>query len=189
MRSIYKILAIPFMVLILVFATACVQTPGQPAPAPAPTPEPAPAQTPTPTPIPSPQPLPAPVTEQGTIEFQVTDPPPADVASAIVYLNNIEVHLVSDNASGWITIIEDPPSFDLMQVKREVGDTLCIAGGMPVTLLQAGTPEEVRAETRKLIETVGRDGGYIMAANSVLDESDPELLRVWMEATQEYGVY
>jgi uroporphyrinogen-III decarboxylase len=78
---------------------------------------------------------------------------------------------------------------DLVRVKEVLGDTMCIVGGMPISLLQAGTPEQVREETRKVIETVGRDGGLIMSTNSVLDEADPELVRVWVEATREYGVY
>ena len=65
-----------------------------------------------------------PTVEWGIIEIRVTDPPPADVRSAVVYLQNIEVHKVSDNASnnasdnasGWIPIIGAPPSFDLMDV-------------------------------------------------------------------------
>ncbi len=58
----------------------------------------------------------------GIIEIRVTDPPPADVESAVVWLTNIEVHRVSgnssdsDNASGWIMVLESPSSFDLMEV-------------------------------------------------------------------------
>jgi hypothetical protein len=78
---------------------------------------------------------------------------------------------------------------DLMQLKRELGDVMCIASGMPVSLLQAGTPEQVRAETKKVIETIGRDGGFIMSNNTVLDEADPALVKVWAEATKEFGVY
>lgn len=78
---------------------------------------------------------------------------------------------------------------DLVQVKNVLGDTMCIVGGMPVSLLQTGTPDKVRAETKKIIDTVGQDGGFIMSTNTVLDEADPELVRVWVEATKEYGVY
>jgi uroporphyrinogen-III decarboxylase len=78
---------------------------------------------------------------------------------------------------------------DLAKVKAELGDTMCIAGGMPVSLLQAGTPETVRAETKRIIETIGRDGGFIMSNNTVLDEADPALVRAWVEATREYGEY
>ncbi len=67
---------------------------------------------------------PTPTVEWGIIEIRVTDPPPADVKSAIVYLRNIEVHRVSDNASdnasGWIPIIGAPLSFDLMYPSFDV---------------------------------------------------------------------
>ena len=78
---------------------------------------------------------------------------------------------------------------DLVKVKAELGDSMCIVGGMPISLLQHGTPEQVRAETKKVIETIGQDGGFIMSSSTVLDEADPELVRVWVEATREYGVY
>ena len=60
---------------------------------------------------------------------------------------------------------------------------------MPLSLLQVGTPDQVREYARRLIDEVGRDGGFIMTSNTVLDEADPELLRTWVEFTMEYGVY
>ena len=42
---------------------------------------------------------------------------------------------------------------------------------------------------RLLIETVGRDGGFIMCTNTVLDEAKPELVRVWVDAVREFGAY
>lgn len=78
---------------------------------------------------------------------------------------------------------------DLVRAKALVGDVMCIAGGMPCSLLTAGTPERVQEKTRDLIETVGRDGGFIMCSNTVLDEANPQLLQVWVEATRTYGVY
>ena len=60
----------------------------------------------------------------GIVEIRVTDPPPANVKSALVHLSSIEVHMAgndvsdnsSDNTSGWITVIGAPASFDLMSV-------------------------------------------------------------------------
>jgi uroporphyrinogen-III decarboxylase len=56
-------------------------------------------------------------------------------------------------------------------------------------LLQHGTPEGVRAETKKIIGTVGQDGGFIMSSSTVLDEADPDLVRMWVEATEKSGQY
>ena len=78
---------------------------------------------------------------------------------------------------------------DLVKVKKALGDTMCIVGGMPASLLQSGTPEQVRDETKKIIDAVGQDGGFIMSTNTVLDEADPELVRVWVETTREYGAH
>jgi len=52
----------------------------------------------------------------GIVKILVTDPPPADVKSAFIHLSNIEIHRVSENASRWITVIEEPSSFNLMEV-------------------------------------------------------------------------
>jgi uroporphyrinogen-III decarboxylase len=78
---------------------------------------------------------------------------------------------------------------DLFKVKEVLGDTMCIVAGFPVWLLYAGTPEQIRAHTRKLIEVVGRDGGFIMGPNTSMAEADPERVKVWVDATREYGVY
>ncbi len=78
---------------------------------------------------------------------------------------------------------------DMVRVKEVLKDTMCIVGGMPVSLLQTGTPESVTEYTKKLIDTVGKDGGFIMTASSVLDEANPELVKVWIDVTREYGVY
>ena len=81
-------------------------------------------------------------------------------------------------------------SSDIFKVKEVVGDTMCIMGGMSNSLLAAGSAEEVRALTKELCETVGKGGGYIMS-NGIgeLEGSRPELVKVWVEATKEFGVY
>ena len=78
---------------------------------------------------------------------------------------------------------------DVFCAKEIVGDTLCICGNMPLTLLRAGTPEQIRDYARKLIDVVGKDGGFIMSANTVMDDADPDRVKVWLDFTREYGVY
>jgi len=94
---------------------------------------------------------PEPVVEWGIIELRVTDPPPADVKSAVVFLTNIEVHKVSGNTSGWITILETPSSFDLMDVigvEQVLGSANITAGSftqirMDVTEVTGNTTDGV----------------------------------------------
>jgi Uroporphyrinogen decarboxylase (URO-D) len=79
---------------------------------------------------------------------------------------------------------------DIFRVKEVVGDTMCIVGGMPNSLLKAGPAEEVRAHTKRVCETVGKNGGFIMCTGvGEMAGSDPELVKVWVEATKEYGTY
>jgi hypothetical protein len=78
---------------------------------------------------------------------------------------------------------------DLFKVKEVLGDTMCIIAGFPVSVLHVGTPEQIRALTRELIAVVGEGGGFIMGPSASMAEADPNLVKVWVEATKEYGVY
>ena len=81
-------------------------------------------------------------------------------------------------------------SSDIFKVKDAVGDTMCIIGGMPLSLLENGTVEKVRAYTKELCQRVGKGGGYIMANNVMeLEGCKPELVKVWCDATKEFGAY
>ena len=65
-----------------------------------------------------------------------------------------------------------------------------IIGGMKNSLLQGGTVAQVRERTQKVCEIVGRGGGFIMGTEVLdLEGSKPELVRAWVAATREFGVY
>jgi hypothetical protein len=78
-------------------------------------------------------------------------------------------------------------STNISKLKEAAGDVMCISGCFPVSLLQVGSPEKVREQTKKMCEILGKDGGFIMAANSSMDECSPDLVKVWVDATKEYG--
>ena len=78
---------------------------------------------------------------------------------------------------------------DLFKAKDVIGDVVCIGGGMPLSMLIAGSPEEIRELTRKHIEIVGKDGGFVMSASTSMDDAKPELVRAWVDAVHEFGVY
>jgi uroporphyrinogen-III decarboxylase len=80
-------------------------------------------------------------------------------------------------------------STDIFKAKEILGGHVCIQGNMPASLLQSGTPDLVKEYTRKLIDVVGKDGGYIMSCRSSMDEADPALVKVWIDYTKEYGQY
>lgn len=50
------------------------------------------------------------------------------------------------------------------RLKAEFGDRICFWGGINTQrLLPFGTPGEVAAETRRIIETLGKGGGYVLS--------------------------
>jgi uroporphyrinogen-III decarboxylase len=78
---------------------------------------------------------------------------------------------------------------DMARAKEIVGKTVCIAGNMPVSILQVGTVDDVKAKCKELIDIAAKDGGYMMAPASALDEVKPENLKTMIEFTKEYGRY
>jgi len=79
---------------------------------------------------------------------------------------------------------------DIFEVHEAVGHKFCLSGGVPNDLLTYGTPDEVRAHCKKVIEGVGKDGGYIMDAGAIMqDDSTIENVRAMTEAARDYGEY
>ena len=78
---------------------------------------------------------------------------------------------------------------DIFRAKEILGDTMCLCGNMPLTLLRAGTADEIEDYARRLIHVVGKDGGFIMSSNTVLDDADPDRVKLWIDFTRKYGVY
>ena len=78
---------------------------------------------------------------------------------------------------------------DIFKAKEVLGDVVCIRGGVPSSLLCTGTPQEVKDYCKKLIDVVGRGGGFIMDAGAVIDEEKPENIKAMVDFTKEYGVY
>jgi hypothetical protein len=78
---------------------------------------------------------------------------------------------------------------DVFRAKQVLGGHLCIQGGVPPTILQTGSPGDVEAYCRRVIETVGKDGGFILSAGSVIDYARPANIRAMVESVQKYGRY
>lgn len=78
---------------------------------------------------------------------------------------------------------------DLLKAKEVVGDRLCILGNVPSTMLAVGTEDDVKAYCKKLIDNVGKDGGFILANGAFFDEAKPENVKAMVDFTKEYGAY
>jgi hypothetical protein len=78
---------------------------------------------------------------------------------------------------------------DMIKAKEVLGGKVCIRGNVPLSILVTGTPDDVRRHVKKLIDTVGKDGGYIVDSSTGLDDARPENVKAMFEATREYGIY
>lgn len=78
---------------------------------------------------------------------------------------------------------------DMARAREVLGGKSCIGGGFPVSLILAGTPEEVEAETKKLLDTAKGDGGYILSIGCAMDDARSDTLDAFIRAGKKYGKY
>lgn len=78
---------------------------------------------------------------------------------------------------------------DMELAKKTLNGICCIAGNVPSSLIMTGTPVQVKARCRELIETCAPGGGYILAAGASVEKGDINSLRAMMEASKEYSPY
>jgi uroporphyrinogen decarboxylase len=80
-----------------------------------------------------------------------------------------------------------PEIMDVYGLKVAYGERLCFLGGIGVQeLLPHGTPQQVKAEARRMIQEVGAGGGYILSpAHAVMADIPAENVAALIEAVQE----
>ncbi len=100
---------------------------------------------------------------------------------------NSRLEVITDLPKGKVLWMFDDT--DMVKAKTALKDVACIMGNMPLDLLGIGTVDQVKNYTKNLIDTVGKDGGYIMANGAFFDEAKPENVKAMVELTKEYGRY
>lgn len=96
-----------------------------------------------------------------------------------------------------LPIIKDVPEgkviynieVDIFEAKKVLGDTACLVGGPPSSIMNTGTPEDVKEYCRKLIDVCGDGGGFIMGVQLPLLTDKVENVRTLVDFTKEYGLY
>ena len=84
-----------------------------------------------------------------------------------------------------------PECMDPAQLKRQYGDRLAFWGTIGTqSTMPWGTPDDVRACVKQRIETVGYDGGLLLAPTHVLEPEVPwENIVAFFDAVEAYGHY
>ena len=81
-------------------------------------------------------------------------------------------------------------AMDIQAVKQKYGDRVCVMGNVDLVILGKGTREQVDAEVKHLIRTVGPGGGYIITSgNSLASYLKPENVVAMAQAIRKYGGY
>jgi hypothetical protein len=78
---------------------------------------------------------------------------------------------------------------DMFKAKEILGDMVCLKGNVPLSMLVTGTPNDIKAYCKKLIDIVGKGGGFIMDAATVIEDAKPENVKAMFDFTKAYGVY
>jgi uroporphyrinogen decarboxylase len=80
---------------------------------------------------------------------------------------------------------------NLEELKARWGDRLTFCGAVDThRILPSGTPDEVRAEVRRVIEILAPGGGYMVSSvHTVMDDVPAENILAMVEAVEECGTY
>ncbi len=84
-----------------------------------------------------------------------------------------------------------PEVMDPAKIKKDFGKDLIFFGGISVQqTLPFGKPEDIFNEVKLRMETIGKDGGYIMSPSHLVNEDIPwENIAAFFEAADKYGRY
>lgn len=86
--------------------------------------------------------------------------------------------------------IDPQAKVNLAEVKRLVGDRVCLAGNVNCGLLQTGTDEEVKTDIMRSLRDGMPGGGYIFCTSNVAFKGmPPERYRMMLAMRQKYGRY
>jgi hypothetical protein len=78
---------------------------------------------------------------------------------------------------------------DMAKAKETLGDVACIQGNVPLSLIHAGTPEQVSNCCRDLLGIAGKGGGFILDLGAGPDWAQAENIHAVVRAAKEYGAY
>ncbi|WP_109206463.1 uroporphyrinogen decarboxylase family protein [Moorella sp. Hama-1] len=73
---------------------------------------------------------------------------------------------------------------DIFKAKEILGEHMCIMGDVPAALLSLGTPDQVHAYCRKLIENIGPSGFILAQGCDIPANAKPENVKAMIESVK-----
>jgi uroporphyrinogen decarboxylase len=85
-------------------------------------------------------------------------------------------------------ILETDGETDIFRAKEILRDHMCLSGDVPPSLLTVGGPTEIEDYCKKLIETVGKGGGFILSNGCTMPpNAKHENVKAFFESAEKYG--
>jgi len=78
---------------------------------------------------------------------------------------------------------------DMAKAKKVLGDTACIRGNVPLSLMAVGEPKDVKESVKKLIDECAPGGGYMLDVGALVDNAKVRNVEAFYEAAELYGKY
>jgi hypothetical protein len=78
---------------------------------------------------------------------------------------------------------------NLRKAKEAFKGISCIRGNLPVSVLVMGTPDDVRAECKKIMDLMKEDGGFIFDTGVSIGDAQVPNIDAMFEYVREHGVY
>jgi uroporphyrinogen decarboxylase len=112
---------------------------------------------------------------------------------SVLHTDGNIVEILEDIASSGINGLQsiDPiAGMDILKVKDQIGDRVCLCGNIDLGLLQNGPVEAITEQTKKVCQHCKTGGGFALGAtNAVFEEIPSEHYRAMIRAGREYGSY
>ncbi|MCR5844969.1 MAG: hypothetical protein K6G78_00155 [bacterium] len=78
---------------------------------------------------------------------------------------------------------------DWVKAKKVLGGVACLAGGFHTPYLDRRTPEQIKDETKRILDLLAPGGGFIFETSHGIDYSPHENVMAMIETVKEYGKY
>jgi LacI family transcriptional regulator len=84
----------------------------------------------------------------------------------------------------------EPEWNDIVEIKRQWTGRLALVGNIPISLLAAGSKDQIEAAVRECCLSLARGGGYVLSSSGrITSDIPPESLVTMTRAVHKYGRY